>query len=255
MFAKLIWCFAAMVAGITPGTGPVDRQIETNDAIVIVKDPIPAPSVQEVGLKDKKYRSKSRQSAVSVVTMAGSGSGTYFKIGSHYVVITAFHVVENQEIVIIVGRNNEQVYGQPILKSTKGDIAVLLVPKMSSRVPMKLKMLSEKDKPDIDELIGREVTYTGFPAHHDLLTVDGKIANIDKSGYIIIHSYGWPGSSGSGVFDFKGRFIGVVSAVDLGQWHPQIPPAIVEDMVWVSPIWDLSAKEVESYIENRGIPK
>ena len=244
-----------MTLGLNPSNIVDGHQIDEAASVTVVKDSEPSPSLQEVGLKDKKQRSNSRKSAVSVITAAGSGSGTYFKIGSHYIVITAHHVVEGQDIVIVLGRNNEQVYAQPILKTTKGDIAVLLVPKMSSRVPMKLKMLSKKDKPDVESLVGKEVTYTGFPAHHDLLTVDGKIATVNDHGYIIMHSYGWPGASGSGVFDFKGRFIGVVSAVDLGQWSPWVPPAIVEDMVWVSPSWDLSAKDVEHYIENRGAPK
>ena len=238
--------------GVNPSITNANQETNSNvNTTLEPKQPEQSIILEQVGLKHKKLRNGSREAAVSVITVAGQGSGTYFKIGDHYIVITAYHVVENQDVVIIIGRNDEQVYGQPIIKSVKGDIAILLVPKISSRTPMKLKTLSEKQKLNINKLIGDEVTYTGFPGHHDLLTVDGKIANVED-GSIIIHSYAWPGASGSGVFDFKGRFMGVVSAVDLGQWHPQIPPAIVEDMVWVSPSWNISKKDIELYLDKRG---
>ena len=207
--------------------------------------------LSETTLKTSKVKNKVRNSAVSIVTQYGSGSGTYFKVGDFDIVITAYHVVEGEDVVIVLGRNNEHVIGQPIMKSIKGDLAVLLVPKMTSRTPLQLKFLPKKLRNNINKLVGTNVTYTGFPAHHDLLTVDGKIANIEND-FIVLHSYAWPGASGSGVFDAKGRFIGVVSAVDIGYWHPAIPPAIVEDIVWVSPSWDISKKQLKEFLENRG---
>ena len=44
------------------------------------------------------------------------------------------------------------------------------------------------------------------------------------------------GSSGSGVFDLSGKFIGVVSAIDVGvAYYPQL----IETMVWISPSWNV----------------
>ena len=230
-------------------------QTEQKSAIDLNKNLKSEPAekliLSETTLKTSKSKNMVRNAAVSIITEHGSGSGTYFKVGDYHIVITAYHVVENQEVVIVLGRNNERVMGQPIIKSTQGDMAVLLVPKIASRTPMKLKFLPNKLKNNIDKLIGTDVTYTGFPGHHDLLTVDGRVANIEDN-YIILHSYAWPGSSGSGVFDSKGRFIGVVSAVDIGRWHPAIPPAIVEDIVWVSPSWHISEGQLKKFIEGRG---
>ncbi len=255
MFKKLI-CFIPLLLLSAGFNKPeIQQQINIDTNVTQSKlAPTSEISLQQSALKNNSARNSVRNAAVSVVTTQGMGSGTYFKIGDHYIVITAYHVVQNQDVAIVDGRNNEQVYAEPIIKSIKGDIAVLLIPKLSSREPLKLKTLSDKDAKKIDKLIGKEVTYTGFPSHHDLLTVDGKIANVED-GYIIMHSYAWPGSSGSGVFDFKGRLVGIVSAVDLGQWHPQIPPAIVEDMVWVSPSWDISEKDIKKYLNNRGASK
>ena len=102
--------------------------------------------LSETTLKTSKVKNKVRNSAVSVVTQYGSGSGTYFKLGEFHIIITAYHVVEGEDVVIVLGRNNEHVLGQPIIKSTKGDIAVLLVPKMTSREPLDLKFLPKKLK-------------------------------------------------------------------------------------------------------------
>jgi V8-like Glu-specific endopeptidase len=251
MFKKMTFLMAALffLTGAQTPQNPVVH-LNTN----IKSESAENLKVSETALKTNKSRNKVRNAAVSVVTQYGSGSGTYFKIGDYHIVITAYHVVEGEQVVIVQGRNNEFVMAQPIIKSVKGDIAVLLVPKLASCEPLKLKSLPNKLKNNIDKLVGTVVTYTGFPAHHELLTVDGKIANIEND-FIIMHSYAWPGSSGSGVFDSKGRFIGVVSAVDIGRWHPNIPPAIVEDIVWVSPGWDISPKEIELYLHNRGFRK
>ena len=242
--ALLIISLSFMMGFHSENNNTVDLNIQENLETAKTK-------LSETSLKTNKSKNKIRNAAVSIRTQYGSGSGTYFVVGDYHIVITAHHVVEGSEVVIVQARDNEHVIGQPVIKSTKGDIAVVLIPKLSSCEPLKLKALPNKLKNNIDKLVGLSVTYTGFPAHHDLLTVDGKIGNIEN-GFIIIHSYAWPGASGSGVFDSKGRFVGVVSAVDIGRWHPAIPPAIVEDIVWISPGWDISPKGIEFFLENRG---
>jgi len=194
-------------------------------------------------------RDNARKAAVKVLTPDGRGSGTYFKVGKYYVVITAQHVVGDAPFVLIEGRNGELVYGQPILQGTNTDVAVVLVPQINSRKALKYRPLRQPN--DVERLVGTDVTYTGFPASHDLMTIDGKVAGYEN-GHVMIHSYGWPGSSGSGVFDMRGRMIGVVSAVDIGRWHWQIPPQLVEDVVWVAPIWSIQEKDIEAYLKSRG---
>ena len=194
-------------------------------------------------------RENARKAAVKVVTPFGRGSGTYFKVGKYYIVITAQHVVEDSPFVIVEGRNGEHVYGQPILEGVGTDVAVILVPEINSRKALKYR--PHRSPPNIDRLVGTDVTYTGFPASHDLMTIDGKVAGYEN-GHIIIHSYGWPGSSGSAVFDMRGRMLGVVSAVDVGQWNWMIPPQLVEDIVWVAPVWSISERDIEAYLRSRG---
>jgi hypothetical protein len=127
-------------------------------------------------------------------------------------------------------------------------MAVVLIPELNSRVPMKYK---PAEREDIIDMVGEEVTYTGFPSHHDLLTIDGVIAS-EEDGNLVMHSYAWPGSSGSGVFDMRGNFVGVVRAVDVGVWSYQLPPQLVEDMVWIAPSWGITRAEIRTHLRRRG---
>jgi S1-C subfamily serine protease len=195
-----------------------------------------------------RVRRRVRNAAVEVITASGRGSGTLFEIGGQHLVFTAAHVINDMPVVSIAGRNGEMVFGTTILIATDVDMAIILVPKMNSREPMEFK---QRSKRDIDELVGTEVTYTGFPSHHDLLTIDGIIAS-EEDGNLVMHSYAWPGSSGSGVFDMRGNFLGVVRAVDVGVWSYQVPPQLVEDIVWIAPAWDINKKEIKRHLRMRG---
>jgi S1-C subfamily serine protease len=195
-----------------------------------------------------KVRRNVRNAAVEVVTGMGRGSGTLFEIDGHYLVFTAAHVVNGSPVVSVLGRNGEMVFGTPVLTANEVDMAVILIPQMNSRTPMKY---NPAKKQDIDKYVGEEVTYTGFPSHHDLLTIDGVIAS-EEDGNLVMHSYAWPGASGSGVFDFRGRFVGVVKAVDVGVWSYQVPPQLVEDMVWIAPSWGITKKEIKDQLGRRG---
>ena len=145
------------------------------------------------GTEQVAVREDSRKAAVRVLTPSGRGSGTYFKVGGYHIVVTAQHVVDDNPVVIIEGRNGETVYGEPILHGVNTDVAIVLIPEMNSREPLKYKPVPIPR--NHERLIGRRVTYTGFPASHDLMTIDGQVAGYEIN-HVLIHSYGWPGSSG-----------------------------------------------------------
>jgi hypothetical protein len=56
--------------------------------------------------------------------------------------------------------------------------------------------------------------------------------------------FGWFGSSGSGVFDQRGRYVGCVSGIDVGRFGFgfRIP---LESIVWVAPVSQIDHEMVK----------
>ena len=173
---------------------------------------------------------RARSAAVKVESLLGSGhgSGTYMIAYGQRVVVTAAHVVEGSTTMRIVGRNNESVVGRVVFRDDSADIAFLVVPEIKTRTAIRYRPQMFYD----ERLLGTKLTYTGFPSHHDLLTIRGYIAALERS-YIVTNMFGWFGSSGSGVFDQRGRLVGVVSGIDVGRYLIPLP---LEDIVWVAPM-------------------
>jgi len=144
------------------------------------------------------------------------------------VVVTAAHVVRSESVMAIDGRDGETVVGQVVFIDTDIDIAFIVVPEMETRTAMRYRPQHRFD----DRLVGTSITYTGFPSHHDLLTIRGYVSAVEK-GHIVTNMFGWFGSSGSGVFDQQGRLVGIVSGIDIGNFGIRIP---LESIVWVAPI-------------------
>lgn len=175
-----------------------------------------------------------RDAAVRVESPArrGYGSGTYMRMHGELVVMTAAHVVEGHSTMRVHGRDGEMVIGKVIYADMANDSAVLWVPKMETRRPVLYRPIRNQN------MVGAKVVYTGFPNDYDLLTIFGDVAGAvgSDNDRLIIHSYGWMGASGSGAFDLHGRFVGVVVAVDVGVY---MLPQIVEDIVWIMPVWQM----------------
>jgi len=217
--------------------------------------PGPGETTSVVSRKYKKTIEMSKDSAVVVWgTISGQrvvrGSGTYFVHKGYHIVITAYHVYDDPRIqgAMVQSQEGEMVAGTIVYGDRDRDICVLLVPKMRTAEAAPLNPIKPAQA---DE--GLSVLYTGFPGHHqhgEPLTLNGTLAGIsDHSGYIIMQSYAWMGSSGSGVFDERGRYIGVLVAVDVerGPFHPQIQ----ENIVYVSPIWGINVDELEDMLEGK----
>ena len=194
---------------------------------------------------------RSRTSAVKVRSLlqGGHGSGTYMIAYGRRVVVTAAHVVRNESVMAIDGRDGETVVGQVVFMDADIDIAVLVVPEMETRTAMRYRPQHRYD----DRLVGTDITYTGFPSHHDLLTIRGYVSAVEK-GHIVTNMFGWFGSSGSGVFDQRGRYLGCVSGIDIGTFGggTRIP---LESIVWVAPVSMIDHKMLEVRILTSTVPQ
>ncbi len=122
-----------------------------------------ASRIEEVALN--KAESKIRDASVVVrdPSSGGHGSGTVFEIEKKNIVITAAHVVGSRRYMQIIGRSNEIVMGTVIYVDPNFDFAMITMPDMISRTPIKFKQFK-------GNIIGTDVTYTGHPARHVLLT-------------------------------------------------------------------------------------
>ena len=182
-----------------------------------------------------KIESDVRNSSVRVEKPDGSGygSGTYGYYDHQLVVFTANHVVDDNLVMTVHGRNGEAVVGVVIYTDALNDFAILKVHEMMTREPISFKPVDDT----LDTYVGWDVTYTGFPSGYDLLTITGRIAGVRTDGHAVIaHSFTWMGASGSGVFNSRGEYVGPLVAVGLGRFEVL---QIVEDMVWIIPATNL----------------
>jgi len=170
----------------------------------------------------------------------GHGSGTYVKMHGRYVVVTAAHVVDDLTTMFIEAREDEVVVGTVVYRDFKTDLAIIVVPQIHSRIAAPWRPCKDERN-----LLGASVTYTGFPGEHDLLTIRGHVAALERS-MVVTNMFGWYGASGSGVFDQRGRFIGVVVGIDVGRWDMPIP---LDSIVWVSPVWYLDNDVVKARVK------
>ena len=187
------------------------------------------------------YELESRRSAIRVETNHGYGSGAYVLIARRRVVITAAHVVRDDSTVIIHGDMGESVSGDVIYLDTDNDFAIIRLPKLKTRKAVRFRPASS----ELNNFIGQNVFYSGHPSGHELLTIRGSVAGIEK-GYLLLQSYAWMGSSGAGVFNSLGEFVGVLVAVDVGFFDGSAH--IVESIVWIIPIRNIENRLIRRVI-------
>tara|TARA_Y100000593_G_scaffold12569_2_gene23174 strand:+ start:33352 stop:34281 length:930 start_codon:yes stop_codon:yes gene_type:complete len=239
---NLTLAFVSMVLFVLTGVSCDKTEAQYyNDAPLFEPDSVPESALQKAheiseSLEDASltYLQKSvRNAAVKVARPGntGHGSGSYLKFKGRHIVITAAHVVEGCETMIVVAGAKKYI-GHVVYYDDASDLAILSVPPIKTRVPMPYRVRGDLANKN---LIGAKVTYTGFPGRHNLLTIIGTVASLER-GHIVVNMYGWFGASGSGVYDEQGRLLGVVSAIDVGNWYMPIP---LDSIVWVAPIWKL----------------
>ena len=195
-----------------------------------------------------KVRNKVLRSAVKVIDeKTGSyGSGSYISLDNEFVVLTAAHVIEGVD-KILVKNGYEVVSGEVIFQDDVNDIAFLKVQQMKTREPLKYKISSAAN------VAGNPVLYAGYPNAHDLLLFFGNIAG-RYSNVLLIHSYAWMGASGSVVLDFDGKIVGVLVAIDVGGGGPR-GMQLVEDVVWVSDINNVNINTVKESLKKKNKDK
>ena len=178
-------------------------------------------------------------SAVHVVsstpdgTMISLSSGSYIKYGDKFYILTTSHgIIGDCKNIAIVYFDSYTGCTEIAVNNKSLDYALIEVEKIDFRKAIKLQSgfsQSQKKYQLMDK-----VYYTGYPNSAGPLTFGGTISGFDEFGLIYIHSYAWSGSSGAGVFNSKGKLIGMVMAIDVGTSEYGVD--VLEDIIVVIPI-------------------
>ena len=153
----------------------------------------------------------------------GHASGNYFKHGRHKFIITAAHVVDSGEIWIEDGI--EIVQAKVLWVSKARDIAIIKpMGELYKTKAVKFKINNDHNK------IGLIVRYAGYPSELGKMVLQGMVSQ-QNANNLVLQSFALPGSSGSIIFDDKGRAVAVLSAlaVELNPWVgiPQLQENVV----------------------------
>tara|TARA_R100000808_G_scaffold8853_1_gene24749 strand:+ start:3407 stop:4114 length:708 start_codon:yes stop_codon:yes gene_type:complete len=162
------------------------------------------------------------------------GTGTILSYKGKTIILTAAHVVGDWGNHVTVSTGGQFFKTSVRYLDTLNDMAVLVVKEDMRVKPIKLRAVSKRNVE-----IGTDVVYSGYPNNSSLLTIEGYIAGVHPKGYVYMHSYGWSGASGSSVFDSKGRLVGILIALEVGEGFLGMPD-IIEDVVIIVPIWKLN---------------
>jgi len=195
---------------------------------------------------------RARSAAVKVRSLleGGHGSGTYVIAHGRRVVVTAAHVVRNESVMAIDGRDGETVVGQVVFRDAAVDLAFIVVPEMETRTAIRWRPVRKYD----ERLIGMSLTYTGFPSHHDLLTIRGYVASLEHN-MLVTNMFGWFGSSGSGVYDHLGRYVGCISGIDMGRFGAFGMRIPLESVVWIAPVSQIDHETLKARILTAELPQ
>ncbi len=184
---------------------------------------------------------KSRNSAVRIISYSGSMdgiaslSGTYFKAFNKHYVLTVMHGLGNRcAFTKIIVDNKFFNCVEYAVIDVMNDYAIIEVEPITNRTPIGIPSDLPKNqewRKDIPMLT--RVYHTGYPNNMGPLTFDGKIVGYSDEHYIYANSYAWSGSSGSGVFNERGKLIGYILALDVGVSEYGVD--ILEDIVVIVP--------------------
>jgi len=238
MFHKLIVpaCFMLVsLLSFSCDTGTVKNSHIMPPSTTNMEELILESGVENITISPQtRIERRVRNAAVKITgkDLSGHGSGSYFIYRGFHLVITAYHVVDeiDPQHIVVIGKDRERVEAHLLYADAHNDIAVIQLKNvLESRNPMPLTISQN------EPLAGDVLTYTGFPNGHEMLTFQGRIAGFenvrDNRHAILIHTYGWFGSSGSCLFNERGQLVAILWGVDVEVF---VMPQAQEDLIYAS---------------------
>jgi len=211
-------------------------------------DEIASPTNVSTKTSLRKAAIFSRQSAVRIIslnpeTLTISGaSGTYVTLDNRYFILTVAHGLNPDcafvRVVPDVSDGYEDYINcqKMIEVNLFSDYAIIEVEKINDLSPVPLLTCVPKNtdwKKSFASL--SNLVYTGYPNDIGPVTVQGQVMGYSTEDHVFMHSYGWSGASGSGVFNEEGQLVGHVMAILMGETVHGIN--VLEDVVVVVPLF------------------
>ena len=174
----------------------------------------------------------------------GHASGNYFKHGRHKFIITAAHVVDNGEVWVTDGLDILKT--KTLWVDHERDIAIIKpMGELLTIKPTKLTINTDKNK------VGTSVRYAGYPSKLGKMVLQGLVSQQGETN-VVLQSFALPGSSGSVIFDEKGRAVAVLSAlaVEINPWVGI--PELQENIVYAGRLDFISRKFLKEVLSSGG---
>jgi S1-C subfamily serine protease len=212
---------------------PHDRALVVNEEVSKLY-----PATHKNAIKRSRSSSVRIMSLDVVRGLMSTSSATYFSYRSQHYVLTTSHGLMGGCETIQIEADGDLFDCLEVKKiDKKTDYAILQIEKIGSRTPIKFPHHFTYAGPQWKSSFSlmNRVMYTGYPNSIGPLTIGGSVMGFDPQGYVYVHSYAWSGSSGSGVFDTKGKLIGYIMAIDVGRTEYGF--AILENVMLVVPIY------------------
>ena len=189
---------------------------------------------------------RSRQSALQIMSLdvndggISVSSGTYILYQGKHLVLTTSHGVGElctfTQIVVDEKLHNCVSY---VLRDPQEDYIVIEIEPLMTRRPIRIPEDTPGRQEWRQELATQNmVFYTGFPNQGGPYTFDGKIVGYSDEEALFIDSYGWSGSSGSGVFSTNGNLLGYIMALEVGETY--FGREVLENFIWVIPLFKVN---------------
>lgn len=191
----------------------------------------------------------SRLSAVKVLSISTeeaqflTSSGTYVSLDGRYFILTTAHGINREcrliKFIPATGDGSPVDCIQIIIINSYMDYAIIEVEEISESKPIRIDrdVPNNRDWPATFAALN-ELVYSGYPNNMGIVTVEGKVMSYSHGDIVFLHSYGWSGASGSGVFNQEGQLVGYISALLLGESEHGID--VLEDVVIVVPLFNIN---------------
>ena len=170
------------------------------------------------------------------------GSGNLFHIGKHFFILTAAHVVDTADVILIQEEGGNMVQANVVYRNEHEDVAVLLPLGELENTKSSAYVVNKQH-----DIKAKKIHYYGYPQNMDGFLAFGFVSQSDYK-RILMQSYAWFGASGAVVFDGAGRVVGVVSAI-VTQMDPYTGAAITPgSLVVVARTYDLERNKIREML-------